>query len=281
MMTHVTLDNLLMTVAKYFEDCRFDDRVHLGLGDIRLTIGMQEEILRMIAEATGKGFDNISSVSTEMKEKEKRIEYYFSNTTDDLLAAAVEKAGYSFYKNVNPENDGLRPVLGQESPTNKNQGGKAMDSLVLVLNGKRNTEMVEKKDENGILGYVYVEKSYYGKIVVETEGGEGSYYTEDGTSSWTIPSELVQKIIEREKRLSELEFELNKLLEGRDAEIEDYRQRVQELASKLREKQDVEEIEVFQCKRHNRILSTLELRDLRAGGFEVEDIIKLREAQLI
>ncbi|MCD6148979.1 hypothetical protein J7J18_06435 [bacterium] len=119
MMIHVTLDNLLMTVAKYFEDCRFDDRVHLGLGDIRLTIGMQEEILRMIAEATGKEFDNIDSVSTEMKEKEKRVERYFSNTADDQLAVAVEKASYSFYKNVNPENDGLRLAPSQKSPTNK------------------------------------------------------------------------------------------------------------------------------------------------------------------
>ncbi|MCD6148980.1 hypothetical protein J7J18_06440 [bacterium] len=156
-----------------------------------------------------------------------------------------------------------------------------MDSLVLVLNGERNTEMVEEKDEKGILSYVYAEKSYYGKIVVEIEDGEGSYFTEDGTSSWTIPSELVQKIIGREKRISELELELGKSLGGCDAEIEDYRQKVQELASKLEEKQEMKEIEVFQCRRHNRVLSASELRDLRAGGFEVEDIIKLREAQLI
>jgi len=38
---------------------RFDDKLHLGLGDIRMTIGMQEEVLRMIAKATGQKFDGI------------------------------------------------------------------------------------------------------------------------------------------------------------------------------------------------------------------------------
>ena len=53
------LDNLLAKVERYFENCRFDDKLHLGLGDIRMTIGMQEEVLRMIAKATGQKFDGI------------------------------------------------------------------------------------------------------------------------------------------------------------------------------------------------------------------------------
>ena len=51
--------NLLVTIKKYFENCRFDDKLHLGLGDIRMTIGMQEEVLKIIAKATGQKFDGI------------------------------------------------------------------------------------------------------------------------------------------------------------------------------------------------------------------------------
>ena len=35
-------------VEKYFKRLRFLEKYHLGLGDIRLTIGMQEEILSII-----------------------------------------------------------------------------------------------------------------------------------------------------------------------------------------------------------------------------------------
>jgi len=33
-----------MKIDKYFHELRFDDRHHLGLGDIRITMGQQEEI---------------------------------------------------------------------------------------------------------------------------------------------------------------------------------------------------------------------------------------------
>lgn len=32
-------------IAYQIQEYRFDEQVHLGLGDVRLTIGMQEEIL--------------------------------------------------------------------------------------------------------------------------------------------------------------------------------------------------------------------------------------------
>jgi len=34
--------------AEYFRKLRFDKRFHLGLGDIRLTMGMQEELIAEI-----------------------------------------------------------------------------------------------------------------------------------------------------------------------------------------------------------------------------------------
>lgn len=36
------------SLAKYFEQLRFDEHHHLGLGDIRLTIGQQEELCVLI-----------------------------------------------------------------------------------------------------------------------------------------------------------------------------------------------------------------------------------------
>ena len=44
-------DKIRVMVEEYFKQCRFDSDSHLGLGDIRLTIGMQEEILEMIDKA--------------------------------------------------------------------------------------------------------------------------------------------------------------------------------------------------------------------------------------
>ena len=37
-------------IKEYFNKLRHDDKHHLGLGDIRLTIGQQEEIIRLIEE---------------------------------------------------------------------------------------------------------------------------------------------------------------------------------------------------------------------------------------
>lgn len=38
------------TVAKRFEQMRHDPNFHLGLGDIRLTVGDQEEIVAIITQ---------------------------------------------------------------------------------------------------------------------------------------------------------------------------------------------------------------------------------------
>ena len=37
-----------MDIEKYFEELRFDKNHHLGLGDIRITIAQQEEIIAEI-----------------------------------------------------------------------------------------------------------------------------------------------------------------------------------------------------------------------------------------
>lgn len=58
----VKLSDLLATVEKYFEDCRFNSKLHLGLGDIRMTIGMQEEVLKMIAKATRQEFNKKGAI---------------------------------------------------------------------------------------------------------------------------------------------------------------------------------------------------------------------------
>jgi len=50
-------------VKAYFMQLRFDDKYHLGLGDIRLTIGMQEEVIALTAQegecrsCNGSGLD--------------------------------------------------------------------------------------------------------------------------------------------------------------------------------------------------------------------------------
>ena len=44
------LERVLAAVSDYFRKQRFSKTNHLGLGDIRLTIGQQEEILKIIAE---------------------------------------------------------------------------------------------------------------------------------------------------------------------------------------------------------------------------------------
>lgn len=38
------------SLAKYFEQLRFDEHHHLGGGDIRLTVGQQEELCYLIDE---------------------------------------------------------------------------------------------------------------------------------------------------------------------------------------------------------------------------------------
>ena len=43
-----------MDLEKYFMKLRFDPKHHLGLGDIRLTIGQQEEIIALVEEKNGR-----------------------------------------------------------------------------------------------------------------------------------------------------------------------------------------------------------------------------------
>jgi hypothetical protein len=48
----------------YFTKLRNDKNHHLGLGDIRLTLGQQEEILSLIESATLKSYKEISKGET-------------------------------------------------------------------------------------------------------------------------------------------------------------------------------------------------------------------------
>lgn len=40
-------------ISNQIQEYRFDDRLHLGLGDVRLTIGMQDDILEKVKEHFG------------------------------------------------------------------------------------------------------------------------------------------------------------------------------------------------------------------------------------
>ena len=60
-----------LQVAKYFRALRFDERTHLGLGDIRLTMGQQEDLIaeyealvREREEAERKLADALQSVQS-------------------------------------------------------------------------------------------------------------------------------------------------------------------------------------------------------------------------
>ena len=44
------INKVVNNIRKYFEELRFDENHHLGLGDIRLTIAQQNEILDILEE---------------------------------------------------------------------------------------------------------------------------------------------------------------------------------------------------------------------------------------
>ena len=44
------INKVINNIRRYFEELRFDENHHLGLGDIRLTIKQQNEILEMLDE---------------------------------------------------------------------------------------------------------------------------------------------------------------------------------------------------------------------------------------
>lgn len=50
--------SLKENIKLLFSNMRNDEKTHLGLGDIRLTIGMQERIIKMIDEAEKETLDN-------------------------------------------------------------------------------------------------------------------------------------------------------------------------------------------------------------------------------
>lgn len=58
-------------LAEYFHKLRMDEKHHLGLGDIRLTIGQQDEICTMVAN-----FISSSPVLTDSLPLSSTCEYY-------------------------------------------------------------------------------------------------------------------------------------------------------------------------------------------------------------
>jgi len=133
----------------------------------------------------------------------------------------------------------------------------------------------------------YGEERYYGKIVVDAKERRAAiYFSESGTSIWAVPLELVSKIKELEARLEELkdqadaterQRELNKEI---DKKLSEMYLKLREKMKELGEKEENPESSLT-CERHDRTISVSELKDLKAVGFDVDGIIKLREAGLV
>lgn len=51
--TKLVILECVSVLHQQLSECRFDDRVHLGLGDVRYTIGMEDEYEDMLKEHFG------------------------------------------------------------------------------------------------------------------------------------------------------------------------------------------------------------------------------------
>lgn len=56
-------------VKLLFSELRFDDKTHLGLGDIRLTIGVQERIIKIIDKYEKEMETKYNELKTLMNEQ--------------------------------------------------------------------------------------------------------------------------------------------------------------------------------------------------------------------
>jgi len=68
-------DNDILNIGSLFEQLRFSETNHIGLGDIRLTIGQQEDIVRKIHE-----FEN------RIKQVCSYIAYEIQNNPNDSIS---------------------------------------------------------------------------------------------------------------------------------------------------------------------------------------------------
>jgi len=79
-------------LKKYFEDLRNSPNHHLGLGDIRLTIGQQEEILQIVEEYGNEMLHEYPPVYGNPNEKGiTSTELSYLDGVDKVMKDAVKK----------------------------------------------------------------------------------------------------------------------------------------------------------------------------------------------
>ena len=71
-------------IAKYFHDLRFDDNHHLGVGDIRITLAQQVEIIDMIYNHTSKVVDEITIIQNDLHFKILGISHYMDKLKGEI-----------------------------------------------------------------------------------------------------------------------------------------------------------------------------------------------------
>ena len=79
--------NTRKKVEEYFKKLRFDKKAHLGLGDIVLTIGQQEEIINLIPE-----FEKIVQEKINMLKSDKRLSYPTATVFENAPLALVQNS---------------------------------------------------------------------------------------------------------------------------------------------------------------------------------------------
>ena len=77
-------------IKEYFKKLRFDKNHHTELGDIRLTIGQQEEIIKMFKEALKKQREICATIQTADKEPPFRDLGFLPERFRDAIMDAPE-----------------------------------------------------------------------------------------------------------------------------------------------------------------------------------------------
>ena len=93
--------------STFIED--YDARITFvpsGYKNVWIKVVETFDYLLSVEYIKGSPEEEIKTMVKKMEKKEEKIEQYFSNITDDQLAIDVEKAGYSFYKDIKPEKNG-------------------------------------------------------------------------------------------------------------------------------------------------------------------------------
>lgn len=123
-------------IEKYFNKLRFDEKFHLGMGDIRLTIGMQEEIAEMVEThfvPYHLVFDIVDKWETQTAMDKKGIKY----SVDEIIKQVreehklIETFGLNAIDNTSKEGKLLLAALS--ILTTECRTSKTPDQVILEL----------------------------------------------------------------------------------------------------------------------------------------------------